>query len=113
MLADFPGTKLYLFLEEELARGDSLWKSKKRASLLPLHRAPKIVYAGPNDNFFKWLCRQAYQARFILFRLRFHVVEGVRYAIEAMRWRRRVAAIKNSTAYRVKARASSGKSVEL
>ena len=113
MLANFPGTKLYLFLEEELVYGESAWKIKRRSSLLPLHRVPTIVYPGPNDNFVKWLRRQVYQARFVIFRLRFHVVEGARYVIEAARWRRRVAALKEGPVYKVRTRASSSKSVEL
>jgi hypothetical protein len=92
VLADFPGTKLYLFLLQELERGDDAQPSQaqKRSRLLPLHRAPRIVYAGPDDNLRKWLRREVYQARFVLFRLRFHVVEGIRYLIEAARWKRQL-----------------------
>jgi hypothetical protein len=92
VLADFPGTKLYLFLLQELERGDDAQPSQaqKRSRLLPLHRAPRIVYAGPHDNPLKWFRREIYQARFVVFRLRFHVVEGIRYLIEATRWKRQL-----------------------
>jgi hypothetical protein len=92
VLADFPGTKLYLLLLQELERDDDTRPShaQRRRRLLPLHRAPRIVYAGPDDNPWKWFRREVYQARFVLFRLRFHVVEGIRYLIEAARWKRQL-----------------------
>lgn len=93
LLADFPGTKLYLLLEDELARGESSWQKKTRGGLIPLHRAPTIVYKGPEDDIFKRVRREAYQARFVLFRLRFHIVEGLRYMIESARWKRRNASL--------------------
>lgn len=99
LLADFPGTKLYLLLEGELARGDSSWQKKKRDSLLPLHRVPAIVFAGPDDNLLKCLRREVYQARFAIFRLRFHVIEGLRYMIEAARWKRYVTALRERPSY--------------
>jgi hypothetical protein len=92
VLANFPGTKLYLLLLQELEREDETRPSQvqKRRRLLPLHRAPRIVYAGPDDNLRKRFRREVYQARFVLFRLRFHIVEGIRYLIEAARWKRQL-----------------------
>jgi hypothetical protein len=109
LLADFPGTKLYLLLEDELARGNSSWQKKKRGSLLPLHRVPTIVYEGPEDNLFKSVRRNIYQARFVLFRLRFHVVEGLRYMIEAARWKRRTVALQACLSYETSKSPSPGK----
>ncbi len=91
VLADFPGTKLYLLLEDELAFGDGSWQRRRRGRLLPLHRVPQITRAGQDENLWKRIRRELYQVRFILFRLRFHVVEGVRFAFEARRWRRQLA----------------------
>jgi len=102
ILADFPGTKLYMILEDQLAPAGSDWQSKRRNSLLPLHRVPRIVHAGPNETFGKWLRRHLYQARFILFRLRFHVVEGLRYAYESRRWKKHL----NGTQARMPGRVS-------
>ena len=93
MLADFPGTKLYLILEDELARGDPSWDMKRRARLLPLHRAPRIVYASADDTIWTDLRRELYQLRFTLFRMRFHVVQGLRYLIEASVWEKRRASL--------------------
>ncbi len=92
VLAGFPGTKLYLLLEDELARNDNSWQKKKLSKLLPLHRVPRISCSGPNENRWKRLRREFYQTRFALFRLRFHIVEGVRFVAEARRWRRRLTA---------------------
>jgi hypothetical protein len=95
VLADSPGTKLYLLLLQELGRDDKTRPSRaqKRRILLPLHRAPRIIYAGPEDNLSKWFRREIYQMRFVLFRLRFHVIEGIRYLIEAARWKRQLSAL--------------------
>jgi hypothetical protein len=92
VLAGFPGTKLYLLLEDELARNDNSWQKKRLRKLLPLHRVPRISCSSPNESWWKGLRREFYQARFIFFRLRFHIVEGLRFATEARRWRRYLAA---------------------
>jgi hypothetical protein len=90
LLADFPGTKLYMILEDQLALNDGSWRAKRRRSLMPLHRAPRIVDAGPSDTFWKLLRRESYQIHFVLFRLRFHLVEGLRYLRESRRWKKQM-----------------------
>jgi hypothetical protein len=94
ILADFPGTKLYLLLEEELRGNDRAWKQTRRTTLLPLHRAPRVLSTNAQDNAWKRIRGEAYQLRFVLFRLRFHVVEGMHYLIAASRWKRRRAALR-------------------
>jgi hypothetical protein len=94
ILADFPGTKLYLLLEEELRGNDQAWKQTRRTTLLPLHRAPRVLTTDAQDNAWKRIRGGAYQLRFVLFRLRFHVVEGMHYLIAASRWKRRRAALR-------------------
>jgi len=94
ILADFPGTKLYLLLQEELRVNDGSWQQTKRNSLLPLHRAPRIHSTSNRDNVWKRMRREFYQFHFVLFRLRFHVVEGLRYLIEVSRWKRRLATLR-------------------
>ena len=88
LLADFPGTKLYLILEDELERGGKCRQKTKRDSLLPLHRAPRIVYAERDEALSKRFRRELWQARFNLFRLRYHLIEGLRYLVEARRWKK-------------------------
>jgi hypothetical protein len=99
VLADFPGTKLYLLLLQELERGEQVRPSQtqEQRKLLPLHRAPRIVHASPNDNLWQWLLKEIHQVRFVLFRLRFHVVEGIRYLIEAARWKRQLRTLQDAT----------------
>jgi hypothetical protein len=94
ILADFPGTKLYLLLEEELRGNDQSWKQTRRTTLLPLHRAPRILSTNAQDNVWKRIRGEAHQLRFVLFRLRFHVVEGLHYLIAASRWKRQRAALR-------------------
>jgi putative nucleotidyltransferase-like protein len=95
VLADFPGTKLYLLLQEELKGNDGSWKHTKRNRLMPLRPAPRIVSVSSNDDVWKRLRNELFQLRYLLFRLRFHVVEGLHYLVEVSRWKRRLAALPN------------------
>ncbi len=92
LLGDHPGTKLYLLLLDGLRSGEEARQiqKQKRRHLLPAPRVPRIVYAGPNDTLWERLAKELRQARFVLFRLRFHLIEGARYLIEAARWKRRL-----------------------
>jgi hypothetical protein len=87
MLADFPGNKLYLLLENELSprRSDARQASLKR--LLPLRLPPMITRGEPGERLSTRLRRYMAQTRFVLFRLHFHVVQGARYSLESFRWR--------------------------
>jgi hypothetical protein len=91
ILADFPGTKLYLLLLEELAKDRGEWQKNKRRNLIPLRPAPRIVSPNRGDGLIKRLRAEMIQMRFLLFRLRFHVTAGVRYMVAASRWKRRLA----------------------
>ena len=92
LLADFPGTKLYLLLRDQLAHADGSWQREKRSSLLPVHPPPRIIRASRDDSLGKRLRGNVDQCRFILLRLRFHVTQGLRYLVEALRWKRHMAA---------------------
>ena len=87
-VGNFPGTKLNLLLREQIHAGQADWQGKKRSALLPLHRAPRLLHVQRSAGLWKRLRGEIYQLRFVLFRLRFHIVEGLRYAIEAWRWKR-------------------------
>ncbi len=90
--ADFPGSKLYLLLQKELLAGRPQQRRQRRLHLLPLHHVPPMITDKPSgERLMPRLRRYSAQARFILFRLRFHVVENLRYAREASRWDRRSA----------------------
>ena len=83
-----PGSKLYLLLQQELESAGVPAKRSSQQILLPARLPPPIVRAFPNETLVVRLGRYRMQLRFILFRLRFHVVEGLRYAWESRRWRR-------------------------
>ena len=87
MMADFPGNKLYLLLENELGprRSDARQAALKR--LLPLRLPPMITRGEAGEQLSTRLRRYMAQTRFVLFRLRFHVVQGARYCLEFLRWR--------------------------
>lgn len=87
VLAPFPGTKLYLLLDGELARGDANWSTKRRRRLVPLHKVPQIIPPARNEDLLNRMRRRLFRVRFILFRLRFHLVEGLRYLAELQRWK--------------------------
>jgi hypothetical protein len=86
VFASAPGSKLYLLLQKELATSGIPAKRSLRQALLPLSLPPLIVHAKPNETLWTRLLRYRTQARFIFFRLRFHIVEGLRYSRESLRW---------------------------
>ncbi len=93
VVADFPGTKLCLLLEKALAekRGDARTSTLRR--LLPIHGRPRILSKAPGETRLQGARRNVVQAKFFLFRLRFHLVEGLRYLLELPRWRRQASCI--------------------
>ncbi|HEY3990129.1 MAG TPA: nucleotidyltransferase family protein [Acidobacteriaceae bacterium] len=86
VLGSFPGSKLYLLLLKELASCGVPTKRSPRQALLPLRLPPPIVHAKANETPSSCLRRYLIQTRFVLFRLRFHTVEGLRYLRESFRW---------------------------
>jgi hypothetical protein len=87
VFVDFPGSKLYLLLQRELeATGVPATRSLREA-LLPSHLPPPVVRRSANEALTRRVRRYRFQSHFILSRLRFHVVEGVRYTRESYRWR--------------------------
>jgi hypothetical protein len=90
VFASFPGNKLYLLLQKELAASSIPAKRSLRKALLPLSLPPLIVHATTNETLSMRLRRYRAQIGFILFRLRFHAVEGFRYLRELPRWQQRL-----------------------
>jgi len=87
VFANFPGSKLYLLLQRELEALGVQAKRPLRRALLPLSLPPAIVHAEANESLSMRARRYRTQLYFISFRLRFHVVEGLRYLGESLRWR--------------------------
>jgi hypothetical protein len=85
--ANFPGSKLYLLLQRELQGAGIPAKRSLRAALLPRRLPPAITRGAPGETYDQRTRRHCKQIRFILFRLRFHSVEGFHYLKESVRWR--------------------------
>lgn len=88
VFGSYPGSKLYLLLQRELDRAGVPAKRPLRQILLPARLPPPVIRAFPNETLAVKLGRYRMQLRFILLRLRFHIVEGLRYAWESHRWQR-------------------------
>jgi hypothetical protein len=88
VLAGFPGSKLYLFLQREVQAADTPPRRPLQRALLPLRLPPPIVQAPRNESLRQRTRRYHLHVHFILLRLRFHVVEGLRYLWESRRWHR-------------------------
>jgi hypothetical protein len=88
VLGSFPGSKLYLLLQKELESKGIPSKRSVQQSLLPSRLPPPVIRAFPNENYSVRLGRYRMQLGLIFQRLRFHLVEGFRYAWEIHHWRR-------------------------
>lgn len=88
VLGNFPGNKLYLLLQRQLEFAGLPAKRSIRQALLPSRLPPPVMRAFPNETFSVRLARYRMQVHFVFLRLRFHIVEGVRYLWETHRWRR-------------------------
>jgi hypothetical protein len=86
-LGDHPGSKLYLLLQQELAAQSVAPRRTLLQSLLPKALPPLITAPKASETLRERISRNRRQLAFILFRLRFHVVEGARYLFHARRWR--------------------------
>jgi hypothetical protein len=86
----FPGNKLYLLLQTALAEGETAQKTPILRSLLPRKLPPPIAHAKPDESAAEHTRRWLQQFQFIVWRLQFHVVEGLRYTLERLRWHRQL-----------------------
>ncbi len=96
ILADFPGTKLYLLLREQLRPNDPAFPKTRRALLLPPHMPARIIHVNRDAGYWKRLRGEWYQFRYRLFRLRFHAVQGLVYLVESHHWQRNLKINKRS-----------------
>jgi hypothetical protein len=89
VLAEVPGTKLYLLLESVLGfKHPSLRQQSLKDRLLPSHIPPRILRPPPQDTIPLRIRREIVQLRYFEYRLRFHLKQGALYLVEAARWRR-------------------------
>jgi hypothetical protein len=93
VLAAFPGSKLYLLLLKELSDASFPAKRSRLKALLPRCLPPAITHVAREETLRARLRLYRSQILFVLFRLRFHLVAGLRYTRESAQWRRRFPAI--------------------
>jgi hypothetical protein len=93
VLIEHPGSKLYLLLQDVLLLERPEWRSQRRQRLLPLRLPQTVAVAARNDDVRTRWKSALMQVKFIGHRLRFHVTAGLRYKIEAARWKRFVAGL--------------------
>jgi Uncharacterised nucleotidyltransferase len=89
MLADVPGTKLYLLLDQALEESYPSARLQNRTRrLIPLRLPRPVLQPGPHDTIPQRLHRGMVQIQFLWYRFRFHLKQGVLLAIEGRRWQR-------------------------
>ena len=88
VLAEHPGNKLYLLLQDILMQDCPAWQNERRRKLfpstMPLRYEGDIQGAGASLRVRTVLSRLS----FLWMRLRFHVTAGLHYKVEAARWKR-------------------------
>jgi Uncharacterised nucleotidyltransferase len=93
LYAPFPGTKLYLLLERALWGDEGAHSVERSRKLFPLHRPPKITVGSERAGLLRCMKGFQVEASYLMFRLRFHVTQGIAYMIEASRWKRDMASM--------------------
>lgn len=91
VFGSFPGTKLYLLLQREMESTGVTARRPSMKALLPTRLPPVVIRGFPNERLAVRISRYRMQLWFVLERLRFHVLEGLRYVWELHRWKRRKA----------------------
>jgi hypothetical protein len=88
VLADVPGTKLYLLLEDALreARPKQL-PARTMRRLMPLRRPDRILTLAPRASLRERIRHDLVELQFLFFRLRFHLREGFHYLVELHQWK--------------------------
>jgi hypothetical protein len=90
---DTPGSKLYLLLQRELESAGVRQRRSLRQALLPSRLPPPVVRGTSGETLRARMGRYRLQIHFVLSRLSFHVVEGLRYFRESYRWRQYVSRV--------------------
>lgn len=91
VFVEHPGSKLYLLLKDVLLQDSAEWRNQRHKKLFPARLPPKHVLTSRKDA--TSLRARVVQARvrFIWRRICFHIIAGVRYKIEAARWKKFIA----------------------
>jgi hypothetical protein len=89
-LGAYPGDKLHLLLQKELELAGIAQKHRRplRQALLPLRLPSPVIRVLPNEPLAFRIRRYSMYPQLIFERLRFHILEGFRFALEWRRLRR-------------------------
>jgi Uncharacterised nucleotidyltransferase len=89
-LGGYPGNKLHLLLQKEFEFAGFAQKQNRslRQALFPLRPPSPVKRALPNESLPVRIRRYSMYPQLILERLRYHIVEGFRFALERRRLRR-------------------------
>jgi hypothetical protein len=94
LFASFPGTKLYLLLKTALsAGGEDSQSSETQNRLFPMHRPAKVTVDADDRGVASRMKQTRTETEYVLFRLRFHLVQSFSYMIEASRWKKTMASL--------------------
>jgi hypothetical protein len=86
VFANPPGSKLYLLLQREMQRANVRPRRAVMQALLPRRLPLAITHGTPGETMSERSLRYRKQAYFVMTRLKFHVLEGLRYLTESVRW---------------------------
>ncbi len=92
LLGDSVGSKLYAILRREVPFAGSDGPNLRKI-LLPSCLPARITQTVRGETVFSRLRRYFIEACYFYTRLRFHLVEGLRFAVESTRWKRAVARV--------------------
>jgi len=93
---NFPGSKVYLLLQQQMEALGIGSRRSARQALFPRRLPPAIAHPVANESLRAAIRRHCVQGRFVLQRLRFHLVAGLGYLRETRSWRQFIAAEANS-----------------
>jgi hypothetical protein len=97
VLADVPGTKLYLLLNAAIRQDTPAGRQTESRQLFPMSLPLRVAQPPSKETPRLRIKRELDQLDVIWLRLRFHLSQGALYAIEAFRWNRRWSAVNPST----------------
>jgi hypothetical protein len=90
LLSDNIGSKLYALLKQEIP-GPARDTRSVRQVLLPARLPLRIPPSAPHEHLLHRGKRILVQLNYVAHRLRFHFIEGIRFALQSARWRKAVA----------------------
>jgi len=87
-MSDSIGSKLYGLLRNEVpGHPEDIRKQKILKLIFPLYLPARVMEPKPHERLTERLSRYAVELDYFFRRLSFHILEGIRFGAEAMRWK--------------------------